>query len=98
LVIIFLGANLIFDSLISVLTTVLNTLGYRIWFVILINLTSWLGIGLAILLSCIRGFKAEYWMEGTLAGQIIVSIISFIVLYKVVTKQGKNLKLIIKTH
>lgn len=88
----FMVANLIFNSLNTVLTTVLNTLGYRIWFVILINLTSWSGVGIAVWLSTLRGYKAEYWMEGILIGQIITTIIAFYVLFKLVPSKKEELK------
>jgi O-antigen/teichoic acid export membrane protein len=72
----FVAINLFFTSLATTLTTVINTIGHRIWFVFLVNMASWLGLAIAIVLVLELGAQAEHWLEGLLVGQFVVALMA----------------------
>lgn len=76
-------ATLIFGALNTTFITLINTLGFRGWFVLFSNLNSWLGLGVAVALALLFRTQAEYWMTGLLIGQTIVMIGAGLLLYKV---------------
>lgn len=75
--------TLLLGGLSITFTTIINTLGYRILFVLFVNLSSWLGLFLAVGLGERMGFTAENWMSGLIIGQIIVLIFSSIALFRI---------------
>lgn len=64
--------SVFFNQLNGLCAHLMNIMGHRIWYVTLINLSSWLGIGAALAITRARGASAEYWLCGLLAGQILV--------------------------
>ena len=78
----FVVANLFFSGLVSTVTTIINTIGHRVWFVLLVNLAAWSGLGVAYILVMKWGVAAEHWLEGLLLGQIVVAVIATVVVYK----------------
>ena len=51
-----------------------NIIGHRVLFILFTNLTSWLSLGLSILLATHLLASAEYWVSGQLLGQAAVLI------------------------
>jgi O-antigen/teichoic acid export membrane protein len=66
----------------------LNLLGYRVWYVVLSNFTLWIGLLVSwILVASVRG-NAECWLTGQLTGNAVLMIVSIIVLFKYLGKDG----------
>jgi len=85
------ATSLLLGTLNGTLIPVLNTLGFRTWFVLLSNLTSWVGLGAALLLTGWRGNHVEYWMSGLLTGQVGVLFLSGWVIYQVAHRPSQAL-------
>lgn len=66
----------------STIVRVLNLLGYRLWFTILLNIASWTGLGLSILLVQLHP-SAEFWLSGSFLAQVLVLPISILIFLKV---------------
>lgn len=79
-------SSLTFGVLSATYVTIINILGYRIWYVLFSNLVGWLGLGVAISLVLWFEVGAEYWLTGLMVGQIIVMIGAGTILYKVANK------------
>jgi O-antigen/teichoic acid export membrane protein len=77
------AGTLFLGTLSATFITLINTLGHRGWYVLFANLTTWLGLGLAVAITSWTGHQAEYWMTGLLIGQIIVMLLSVVVIYRV---------------
>ena len=60
----------IFNTFISSM----NFLNFRIWYVFLINLISWGGLLLALILVHRLGAKAEFWYSGAMIAKILVIV------------------------
>ena len=69
--------RLLFNTANVTLTTILNMLGYRIWFVAFTLLTIWVGLGLTFLFITTRSATAEYWILGLILGQAVISFMSY---------------------
>lgn len=91
--------NLLFSSLANNLAGTINILGDRRYYIFVINLASWLGLLLAILLVNRLGHKAELWMIGLILGQGVAILFAWVKLFKVVghekwsTDDLKNIEL-----
>jgi len=83
-------ATIFVGMLSTTLVTVVNMLGQRIWFVLLSNLSLWLGLGAAVGMSSWFGQQTEYWMSGLLIGQMIVMLLSIIVIYRLAARTNQE--------
>ncbi len=68
--------SLVVETLNGTFNGLLNTLGFRTWYVLLINLTTWLGLGLSIAFTRWINTTAEHWMNGLLIAQCLVVLLS----------------------
>ena len=77
------SGSLLVGTLTNQLNGLLNIIGFRGWYVLLVNAMSWLGLGLSVALSFRRGKDAESWLSGALLAQLLVLGGSMIVLRRV---------------
>jgi len=77
------GGSLLVGTLTNQLNGLLNIIGFRGWYVVLVNTMSWLGLGLSVALSFRRGKDAESWLAGGLLAQLLVLAGSMIVVRRV---------------
>ncbi len=82
------GGSLLVGTLTNQLNGVLNIVGFRGWYALLVNLTSWIGLGLSVGLSIWRGRSAEYWLSGVVLGQLLVLGASVTLFRRLVRPQG----------
>jgi O-antigen/teichoic acid export membrane protein len=66
------GGSLLVGTLTTQINGILNIIGFRGWYVVLANATSWAGLGLSIGLTLWQGRTAEFWLSGVLLGQLLV--------------------------
>jgi hypothetical protein len=75
------GGNLILASLNAALLYCVNGFVSRIVYVVLSNVSAWLGLGIAFLTITVAGKYAVLWLGGLLAGQAVVLIMAALVLW-----------------
>jgi O-antigen/teichoic acid export membrane protein len=75
--------SLFVGTLVNTCNSLLNTLGFRGSYVLLANVSSWLGLGLALTFAMRGGRQAEFWMSGGLVAQLVVLVFSGALLSKV---------------
>lgn len=73
-------------------TTMLNILGNRMWFVIFTLLTLWVGLGLSFLFTGSISARAEYWLAGLILGQLVFFLVSYRYLIKRLNRSRNKLK------
>lgn len=66
--------NVVLATTATMCNGLLNVVGRRTWYVVLANVTSWLGLGLAWLLTAGWARVAEYWLSGLLLGQLALLV------------------------
>jgi len=69
-----LAGNILINSLAGALLYTLNTLGQRTSFALLSNFASWGGVGLASAATWLGPARAEIWMSGLLAAQLLTLV------------------------
>jgi O-antigen/teichoic acid export membrane protein len=66
-----LAGNLVIATLNGAVLYALNALGRRRTYVLLSNVTSWGGVGLAVASNLLASPRAEHWLFGLLAAQLV---------------------------
>ncbi|MBT9143191.1 MAG: hypothetical protein DDT29_01590 [Dehalococcoidia bacterium] len=72
-----IAGSLLFNTANLTITTILNMLGNRMWFVIFTLLTLWVGLGLAFFFASRISAQAEYWLAGLIIGQFVIFVLSY---------------------
>ena len=78
--------SLLFNTANVTVTTILNMLGNRIWFVIFTLLTLWVGLGLAFFFTSKISAQAEYWLAGVVLAQFVIFFLSYRYLTRSLTR------------
>jgi O-antigen/teichoic acid export membrane protein len=71
------AGGLLFNTANVTVTTILNMLGNRIWFVIFTLLTLWVGLGLSFFFTSKINTQAEYWLAGVILAQFLIFFLSY---------------------
>lgn len=71
------AGGLLFNTANGVVTTILNMLGNRIWFVIFTLLTLCVGLGLSFFFTSKINAQAEYWLAGVILAQFLIFLLSY---------------------
>ncbi|MGA2670016.1 MAG: hypothetical protein ABSF21_01165 [Dehalococcoidia bacterium] len=71
------AGGLLFNTANVTVTTILNFLGNRIWFVIFTLLTLWVGLGLSFFFTSKINAQAEYWLAGVILAQFLIFFLSY---------------------
>ncbi len=77
------AGSLVFGSLANQFNGILNIVGLRGSYVAFANLSSWLGLLFAVVLTSWRGRDAESWLSGILVAQLLVWVGTVLVLRRV---------------
>ncbi len=85
------GGQLLFVVLAGTNASLLNNLGRSWWFVGLGNIGAWLGLAVATFLCLRYAGRAEYWLTGLLAGQVVACAASVLILGRVYTKRSGHI-------
>lgn len=81
-IVILVGGSLFFNTAIQTLIPSLNMLGRELSFTLLNVLTLSISLFFSLIFSYYFDAAAEYWIAGTLAGQMLLSCATYLVLFK----------------
>lgn len=72
-----LAGNLVLTTLCAAILYALNVMGHRSIYVLLSNLASWGGVGLAVVATQLASARAEHWLAGLLGGQTLAMLFAY---------------------
>jgi len=84
------AGSIVFNSGNQAYTSYINLLGHRFPFVLISNLTLWVGIIFSLFLVKRFSPAAEYWLSGQLLGQFALLLLAGVVLSRILSNAGDS--------